>query len=435
MKAKLLALIAGSGAALMLAGPASARFLGITTESIQNEFGILTVRVYAEFDNPGADFMTAVAGTSYSPLLIQVVDGTFYQHDLGRDRAPNPASFNGFPSLRYDSFVTIGVESFNPNSPGNPEGRPADALVLTPNWPGFGSSVLTTINDAWAAKPGQPQGDPFDPVHCFPGDGRVLIGQYSTENGTAIRGVMLIQVRSDGVVEQPYVTFGGGLAVQFFVDADNCPGPGSGTQADPFCSIQTAIGNAASTTDIVVEPGTYYESIDFLGKTINLRSSGGPEVTIIDAAGLGPVSVVTCNRGEGAGTVLDGFTITGGTAPFGGGMFNDGSSPTVIDCDFVGNTSINGGGMYNGNGSNPTVTDCVFSGNFADEFGGGMHNDSGSNPTVSNCVFRDNSADSLGGGMANISSSPTVTNCSFSGNFGATGGGMGNYDNSPSVIN
>ena len=76
MKAKSLALIAGSGAVLMLAGQASARFLGITTESIQNEFGLLTVRVYAEFDAPGEDSMTAVAGTQNSPLLIQVVGGT-----------------------------------------------------------------------------------------------------------------------------------------------------------------------------------------------------------------------------------------------------------------------------------------------------------------------------------------------------------------------
>ena len=392
MKAKLLALIAGSGAALMLAGQASARFLGTTTESVQNEFGILTVSVYAEFDNPGADFMSVVAGTPNSPLFIQVVDGTFYQHPFGTDRAPNPALFNQFPSLRYDTFVTIGVESFNSQSPGNPEGRPADELHLTPGWPGFGSSVLSSVTAGWAVKPGQPQGDPFDPVHCFPGDGRVLIGQFSTENGSAIQGVMLIQFHSDGVVEQATVSFGGGVTVQWFVDDDNCPGPGSGTQADPFCSIQTAIDASVFSAEIVVEPGTYYGSINFLGKMINLRSSGGPEVTIIDATGFGQVSVVTCNSGEGPGTVLDGFTITGGTALSGGGMFNDGSSPTVID--------------------------CMFSGNFAAELGGGMHNDNGSNPTVTNCVFTGNTADSFGGGMANISSTPTVINCTFSGNFG-----------------
>ena len=33
-------------------------------------------------------------------------------------------------------------------------------------------------------------------------------------------------------------------------------------------------------------------------------------------------TVVTRDRGEGADTVLDGFAITGGSADFGGGMYN-----------------------------------------------------------------------------------------------------------------
>ncbi len=32
-------------------------------------------------------------------------------------------------------------------------------------------------------------------------------------------------------------------------------------------------------------------------------------------------TVVTCDRGEGADAVLDGFAITGGSADFGGGLY------------------------------------------------------------------------------------------------------------------
>ena len=39
------------------------------------------------------------------------------------------------------------------------------------------------------------------------------------------------------------------------VDDDNCPGPGSGTVGDPYCSIQTAIDNAVDTDEIVVAAG------------------------------------------------------------------------------------------------------------------------------------------------------------------------------------
>ncbi len=65
------------------------------------------------------------------------------------------------------------------------------------------------------------------------------------------------------------------------VDDDNCPGPGSGTERDPYCSIQIAIDNAVDTDEIVVAPGKYFETINFFGKAIWLRSSDGAEVTTI----------------------------------------------------------------------------------------------------------------------------------------------------------
>ena len=97
-----------------------------------------------------------------------------------------------------------------------------------------------------------------------------------------------------------------------FVDDDNCPGPGNGSELNPYCSIQAAIDNAVDTDEIVVARGTYFETINFLGKAIALRSANGPDVTIIDAQQTG--TVVTCDSGEGTDTVLEGFTITGGSA-------------------------------------------------------------------------------------------------------------------------
>ncbi len=96
-----------------------------------------------------------------------------------------------------------------------------------------------------------------------------------------------------------------------------------------------------------------------------------------------------------------------------------------------------GGGMSNESGS-PTVMNCTFSGNSAN-FGGGMSNMTSSSPTVTNCLFSGNSAvDWFGGGICNMtSSSPTVTNCTFSGNSADNnGGGMYNWDDSdPTITN
>ena len=189
--------------------------------------------------------------------------------------------------------------------------------------------------------------------------------------------------------------FSSAQADTIYVDDDNCPGLGSGTVGDPYCSIQTAIDNAVDTDEIVVAPGTYFETINFIGRAITLRSSDGPEVTIIDGTGF--FHVVQCVTGEGPDTVLDGFTITGGTA--------NGSFPGNL-----------GGGMYNSGTSNPTVTNCAFSGNCSSRNGGGIAT-FGSDPIfVINSIVWGNTIDSIGG-----TASATVVFSDVEGGFPGTG--------------
>jgi len=198
-------------------------------------------------------------------------------------------------------------------------------------------------------------------------------------------------------------------------------------------SIQVAINTATTGDIIVVAPGTYYETINFLGKAITLRSSDGPVDTIINGSGMNG-SVVQCVNGEGSDTILEGFTITGGNANIGGGMLNIGSSPTVISCIFTDNLADDrGGGMYNREG-NPTVIASTFDGNSAIEMGGGMFNLRAS-PTVTECLFTQNSSNK-GAGMRNyLNSHPIVTNSTFSYNLaGEEGGGMDNRKNSNAVV-
>jgi len=193
--------------------------------------------------------------------------------------------------------------------------------------------------------------------------------------------------------------------------------------AGAFTSIQAAIDAADPDDEIIVRAGTYLEAISFNGKAIRLASGDGPEATIIN--GTGHCHVVQCVSGEGPGTVLEGFTITGGKADKlaylgdrGAGMLNVGSSPTITNCIFSGNTTREGGGMCNQD-SSPTITDCTFTGNgtpvsSSSSRGAGMLN-LNSSPKVTNCTFRRNSARS-GGAMYNYRSSVTMTNCSFSRN-------------------
>ncbi len=150
---------------------------------------------------------------------------------------------------------------------------------------------------------------------------------------------------------------------------------------------------------------------------------------------------VVVGSGTNASAVLDGFIVTGGNANevpcpgngCGGGMYNDGGSPTLTNVTFSGNSAITGGGgMYNLL-SSPALTNVTFSGNSASIYGGGMSNTINSSPTLANVTFSNNSANIFGGGMSNDASSPTLTDVTFSGNSASNGGGMYNWNSSPTL--
>jgi hypothetical protein len=115
-------------------------------------------------------------------------------------------------------------------------------------------------------------------------------------------------------------------------------------------TIQQAINAAAPGDTVLVAPGTYVETLTFLGKAIMVVSEGGPAVTVIDGNGAG--SVVAFTSGEPRGAVLRGFTIQGGATSFsGGGVFIRNSSPTIADNWIVGNGACSGAGVYSSFGS------------------------------------------------------------------------------------
>ena len=164
-----------------------------------------------------------------------------------------------------------------------------------------------------------------------------------------------------------------------------------------YATIQEAIDACVDGDEVVVNPGTYYETIDFSGKAIAVRSSGGAEVTFIDGTGHSG-DVVRCDSGEGPETVLEGFTVTGAGDD---AMQISESNPTVTDCVFSNNGDE---GMYI-NDCNPTITRCVFSGNA----NSGMS--CYGSPTVTDCIFSGNTWDGM-----SCDGSPTITDCIFSNN-------------------
>jgi hypothetical protein len=202
-----------------------------------------------------------------------------------------------------------------------------------------------------------------------------------------------------------------------------------------FC-LFSAVADAGSTTYNVRANGDIQTAIDAAsnGDIIQLAAGTYNITTTIDPAGK-QVTIIGTVDGNGDPTsILDGGNPVGGTS----GVRvlicqNSETSATVFENLVIQNgySSSDGGGMYN-TSSSPTLTNCTFTSNSSNT-AGGMCNTNSSSPTLTDCTFTSNSTTYQGGGMYNASSSPTLTNCAFASNSANAGGGMYNYDSSPTL--
>lgn len=196
----------------------------------------------------------------------------------------------------------------------------------------------------------------------------------------------------------------GSEAVFLHVDDDALSDPGpydafvsdpeeDGTRDHPFDSIQEAIEAANNGDTVVVHSGTYYEMLDFLGKSIHVTGFD-PDVEtqrnqpcpIIDADYQG--TVVTFATGEDPNTALSGFTLTRGFGIYAGGILCSGAHPRISNCLIVGNRveSLIGGGAVYCIDSDAVFETCTMSGNYGGPAGGGFYN-SNSRNTITNSIL------------------------------------------------
>ncbi|MHC4501237.1 MAG: choice-of-anchor Q domain-containing protein, partial [Planctomycetota bacterium] len=160
----------------------------------------------------------------------------------------------------------------------------------------------------------------------------------------------------------------------------------------------------------------------------------GPENCIIDCNGseTEPHRGFYCHNQETPNSIVEGFTITNGCVPDGGGgaiKCSNASVPTIRDCVIVGNIAAKGGGIYyTGCRSYPTISNCVIRGNSTTFHGGGIFCGAGGvfghGAIITDCVVTGNLAGAGGG----ISGHGKITDCTISGNSAThKGGGIAFY--------
>jgi len=133
----------------------------------------------------------------------------------------------------------------------------------------------------------------------------------------------------------------------------------------------------------------------------------------------------------GPGTVLDGFTITGGnsTTLWGGGLLCNGR-PQLRNLFFRANSGVDGGGLSvwipNATTNPLVISDCLFLQNSGQADAGAILQ--AQEPqviVVTNCQFYENQAVNGGGGLTLGPGIFNIENCTFAWNYGAAeGGGM-----------
>lgn len=138
--------------------------------------------------------------------------------------------------------------------------------------------------------------------------------------------------------------------------------------------------------------------------------------------------VLTAEADGIAGGVIDGFTVSGGSAEGadvngqGGGLLNYQETLQVRNCIFDGNGATVGGGAVLNLQANPSFERTIFRHNYSEGSGGAIWNHGGQ-PHIENTVFWNNLASGgNGGAIHNYSdtgdspASPIVVNCTFQAN-------------------
>lgn len=201
----------------------------------------------------------------------------------------------------------------------------------------------------------------------------------------------------------------------WYVDGSACDPPGSGSQTDPFCRIQTAVDAAASGDTVVVRAGVYPEDVLVPAVQLTILGESGADHTEL----RGPEYLPSFEISPGGNVRIEGFSCSGP----GAGLVCNEAVVRIVGCvlhDLTGIRSVGpglGGGGIWAVDSDVTVSECRFENTLANA--GGAIAALRSNLRVEDCEFAGvhGQFSYEGGALWLLDSSTTIARCAFSGFF------------------
>ena len=184
-----------------------------------------------------------------------------------------------------------------------------------------------------------------------------------------------------------------------------------------YPTIQAGINASSNGDTVMLAPGTYTgvgnRNVFIGSRTVTLKSSGGPDVTMVDCQSLNRFAWIS-----NANVRIEGLTITNGSLGYAGAIYCDNGSTGIVSCcNFVNNIAGSGGAIY-GYGSDVHFVNCTFDGNrgtSGSSFGGAMHIQYSPHMVIDNCTFVNNQA-AYGSAISTDGSTTALTNCVFRNN-------------------
>ena len=246
------------------------------------------------------------------------------------------------------------------------------------------------------------------------------------------RYIEALDLDQDGTMDILYSNIRGGVnygigwynnGVRIHVATTGSDDTGNGSESSPYKTIQFAITKSQSADTVLVNPGTYTENINFLGKDIIVASktltTGNKSYvasTIIDGSS-DDESVVTFKNNETLAAMLLGFTIQNGRGS---------RHATSSGVPLYGNTK-NGGGIFL-HKSSPRLKHLLVKNNKSTiDYGGGIFFGDNSDASLEYSTIYDNQANTLGGGIALWTNADVkFDSVLIKGNTSNKGGGYGN---------
>jgi parallel beta-helix repeat protein len=358
-------------------------------------------------DNGGGIYSLSGDFSEITHCTIVRNEATFWASGLFREAG------GGEPlPIKNSVFWNRGVELYAMQGPPPPVPLDVQYCAVQCGWPGEGNiDACPEFVD--------PDG----------GDWRLADGSACIDAGTDTGRPFNGTAPDIGAFESPEgFTGGDGVHVPrtVHVAAGAAPGGEGSTWETALPSIQLALDVSSTSDEIWVTAGRYTErillepTVTLLGgfngsETVRQDRDWSANESIIDATELGGSAVVAFDR-----SILDGVTITGGSAEYGGGIYLEEGSFALRNSTVRNNRADWGGGAYAGILSVLDATGCVFRenrGEFADSRGirtGGLFF-IGDHFDIHCTVFVGNSGAGL---FAEYHSSSTISSSLFARNNG-----------------